>query len=143
MDEPPVDSTEKFEQALEAAKSAKHVLRLYIAGNTRRSAQAIAKIHEICETLLNGRYELEVIDIYQQPELARGGQIVAAPTLIKLLPQPLRRLIGDLTQTKRILVGLDLIQLEDDSHPADMEHPADAAHPADAGDQPTEGDANG
>ncbi len=108
MAEPPIDSTEKFEQALEAANSEKRVLRLYIAGNTRKSAQAIAKIHEICETHLKGRYELEVIDIYQRPDLARGEQVIAAPTLIKELPPPLRRIIGDLTRTERILVGLDL-----------------------------------
>ena len=112
--EQPVDSTKAFERALEEAKTAKRVLRLYIAGNTMKSAQAITKIHEICEQHLQGRYELEVIDIYQQPQLARGEQIIAAPTLIKLLPPPLRRIIGDLTRTDRILVGLDLRPGEDD-----------------------------
>jgi circadian clock protein KaiB len=108
MDNPTHDSTEKFEKALEELKHGKYVLRLYIAGNTHKSAQAIANIREICETHLEGRYELEVIDIYQQPELARGQQIIAAPTLIKALPLPLRRLVGDLSRSERILVGLDL-----------------------------------
>jgi len=113
MDDQPTDSTEKFERALIESKNAKRVLRLYVAGNTAKSAQAIATIHEICETHLKGRYQLEVIDIYQQPELARGGQVIAAPTLVKLLPPPLRRIIGDLTRMERILVGLDLQPVED------------------------------
>jgi len=115
MDDQPTDSTKKFEQALEEAKNAKRVLRLYIAGNTEKSAQAIANIREICERHLKGRYQLEVIDIYQQPELARGEQIIAAPTLLKVLPPPLRRIIGDLSRTERILVGLDLQPAEDQS----------------------------
>ncbi len=132
----PIDATEAFERALEEAKTAKRVLRLYIAGNTRKSAQAIAKIHEFCETHLQGRYELQVIDIYQRPELARGEQIIAAPTLIKLLPPPLRRIIGDLTQTERILVGLDLRSVE-----SDPEDQADARQEAPSG--PEEGEENG
>ncbi len=123
QDEPkndkPIDSTKKFERALEDNKIVKHVLRLYVAGNTQKSTQAIAKIHEVCETHLKGRYDLEVIDIYQQPQLARNQQIVAAPTLIKLLPLPLRRIIGDLTRTDRILVGLDLISVGE--HPLEGE----------------------
>jgi len=112
MGDQPMDATERFERALQERKNAHHVLRLYIAGNTLRSAQAIAKLHEICETHLKGRYELEVIDIYQQPDLARDGQVLAAPTLIKLLPPPLRRIIGDLSRVERILVGLDLEPVE-------------------------------
>ncbi|RPJ51607.1 MAG: thiol-disulfide isomerase [Chloroflexi bacterium] len=102
------NTTQKFEKALDEAKKAKYVLRLFIAGNTTRSAQAIENIQEICEKQLKGRYTLEVVDIYQQPELARGEQIIAAPTLIKTLPLPLRRIIGDLSSTERILVGLNL-----------------------------------
>jgi circadian clock protein KaiB len=84
------------------------VLRLYVAGITPRSTEAIANVTAVCETHLAGRYELEIIDIYQQPVLAKGEQIIAAPTLIKKLPLPLRRLIGDMSQKERILVGLDL-----------------------------------
>lgn len=85
-----------------------YVLRLYVAGFTSRSRTAIKSVTEICEKHLKGRYELEVIDIYQQPSLAAGEQIIAAPTLIKKLPLPLRRLIGDMTGEDRVLVGLDL-----------------------------------
>ncbi len=113
MTDQPSNSTEKFEKALREAKEAKHLLRLYVAGNTAASAKAISNIREICEMHLKGRYQLEVIDIYQQPALARGQQIVATPTLIKLLPPPLRRVIGDLSKTERILIGLDLIELDE------------------------------
>ncbi len=109
MAEQPTDSYDEFEKALEESKKAKRVLRLYVAGNSTKSTQAIANIREICETHLKGQYELEVIDIYQQPELARGEQIIAAPTLIKMLPPPLRKMVGNLSKQERILVGLDLI----------------------------------
>lgn len=89
-------------------KSKEYVLRLYIAGTTSKSIRAVANIKEICETSLKNRYDLEVIDIYQQPVLAKGEQIIAAPTLVKQLPLPLRKFIGDMTDTERILVGLDL-----------------------------------
>ena len=79
-----------------------------MTGTTPRSTRAILNIKEICEKHLKGRYELEVIDIYQQPVLAEGEQIIAAPTLVKKLPVPLRRFIGDMSDTERILVGLDL-----------------------------------
>jgi circadian clock protein KaiB len=102
------DSIEILEEAAKASTSGKYVLRLYIAGTSAKSTRAIASIKKICEEHLKGRYDLEVIDIYQQPTLARGEQIVAAPTLIKKLPQPLRRFIGDLTDREKILVGLDL-----------------------------------
>ncbi len=88
---------------------AKYVLRLFVSGATLRSANAIANIRAICEKELAGRYELEVIDIYQQPELARSHQIIAVPTLIKSLPSPIRLLVGDLSQEEKVLVGLDLI----------------------------------
>src|SRR4051794_33770159 len=86
----------------------KYTLRLYVTGTTPRSAQAIVNIRKICEDHLKGRYDLEVIDITQHPTLARGEQIIAAPTLIKELPLPIRRFIGDMSQTERILLGLDL-----------------------------------
>ena len=97
-----------FESSLRDRRTDKYVLRLYIAGTTPRSTRAVANIRDICERNLNGRYELEVVDIYQKPALAKGEQIIAAPTLVKHLPLPLRRFIGDLSDTERILVGMDL-----------------------------------
>ena len=85
-----------------------YILRLYIAGQTPKSVNAITNIKKICGEHLQGRYELEVVDLYQQPQLAQGEQIVAVPTLIKKLPLPLRRIIGDMSNTERVLVGLDL-----------------------------------
>jgi len=90
------------------AREEKYLLRLYITGVTPKSTRAITNIKQICEEHLHGRYTLEVIDIYQQPVLAKGEQIIAAPTLIKYLPLPLRRFIGDMSGTDRILLGLDL-----------------------------------
>ena len=89
-------------------KNKEYVLRLYVAGTTSRSVRAVANIKEICESSLKNRYDLEVIDIYQQPVLVKGEQIIAAPTLVKKLPLPLRKFIGDMSDTERILVGLDL-----------------------------------
>ncbi|MBI3569363.1 MAG: circadian clock protein KaiB [Gemmatimonadetes bacterium] len=86
----------------------RYELRLYVAGLTPRSMRAISNIKEICEARLKGRYSLRVIDIYQQPALAKGEQIVAVPTLIKHLPPPLRRIIGDLSDRERVLIGLDI-----------------------------------
>jgi len=105
-------TSRKAMEALAAAArgsgSERWVLRLFVSGLTQRSIHAVETIRAICEEHLPGRYELEVIDIYQQPDLARGEQIVAAPTLIKQLPLPLRRLIGNLSNTERVIVGLDL-----------------------------------
>jgi len=81
---------------------------LYISGSTLRSALAVNNINRVCQQHLKDRYDLEVIDIQQQPHLARSEQILAAPTLIKRLPLPLRRLIGDLSNEQRVLLGLDL-----------------------------------
>ena len=103
------DSTNAFEEALAAAQpDESYVLRLYVTGMTPRSTQAVASIKAICDELLEGRYDLEVIDIYQHPVLAKDEQIVAAPTLVKQLPAPLRRLIGNLSDRERVLMGLDL-----------------------------------
>ncbi len=85
-----------------------YVLRLYVAGATERSIRAIQMVREVCEGHLKGHYSLEVVDIYQQPVLAKGEQIIAVPTLIKKLPSPLRHLIGDMSDIERVLVGLDL-----------------------------------
>ena len=91
-----------------APAAERYVLRLYVTGMTPRSAQAIKNLQAICEEYLDGRYELDVIDIYQQPVLTRGEQIIAAPTLIKKLPFPLRKVVGDLSNENRVLMGLDL-----------------------------------
>jgi circadian clock protein KaiB len=90
------------------AKSNRYILRLYVAGQTPKSVDAIANIKRICEENLKARYSLNVIDLYQQPQLAKDEQIIAVPTLIKKLPPPLRRIIGDMSNTERVLVGLDL-----------------------------------
>ena len=102
------DESKGFEKRIKAAAGRKYVLRLYVTGMTPRSLRAITNIKKICEEHLKGRYDLEVIDIYQRPTLAEGEQIIAAPTLIKKLPLPLRRFIGDMTSTEKILLGLDL-----------------------------------
>ena len=86
----------------------RYVLRLYVTGMTPRSRLAIANTRSVCEEHLEGRYELEVIDLTERPQLAKDEQIIAAPTLIKKLPLPLRRLVGDLSNTERVLLGLDL-----------------------------------
>ncbi len=103
---PAKDSIRAFEKA--AAVTAHYVLRLYVTGATPNSTRAIVNIRQICEEHLRGQYDLEVVDISRHPTLAQGEQILAAPTLIKKLPLPLRRFIGDMSQTDRILLGLDL-----------------------------------
>ncbi len=90
-----------------------YLLRLYVTGTTPRSSRAIRSIKAICEAHLKGRDRLEVIDVYQRPALARDEQIVATPTLVRELPPPIRRLIGDLSDTDRVLVGLDLRPVEE------------------------------
>jgi circadian clock protein KaiB len=89
------------------AAHGRYILRLYVAGMTSRSARAVENVRAFCEKHLEGRYDLQVIDVYQQPALARSEQLIAAPTLIRKLP--LRRLIGDMSNEDRILVGLDLV----------------------------------
>jgi len=90
----------------------KYILRLYITGSTIRSVLAITNLKKICEEYLEGRYELEVIDLYQHPSLAKGEQIIAAPTLIKKLPLPFRRIIGDMSDKDKVLLGLDLKEVQ-------------------------------
>ena len=87
-----------------------YVLRLYVTGMTPRSARAVGNLQAICDEYLEGRYDLDVIDIYQQPVLTQGEQIVAAPTLIKKLPLPMRRIIGDMSDREHVLLGLDLVR---------------------------------
>ena len=83
-------------------------LRLYVAGQTPKSKAAVANLHRICEANLQGRYKVEVVDLLKDPTLARGDQILAIPTLVRKLPAPMRKIIGDLSNTERVLVGLDL-----------------------------------
>ena len=101
-------STKAFEKAVATQDRAKYVFRLYVTGMTPKSTRAIASVQKLCEQYLTDAYELKVIDIYQQPQLAKGEQIIATPTLIKQLPLPLRKLIGDMSDTERFLVGIDL-----------------------------------
>ena len=105
-------STKALEQSLAQQQESRYILKLYITGMTPQSMRAIANVKKICEEHLQGRYELEVVDLYQHPQLATGEQIIAAPTLIKKLPLPLRRIIGDMSKTERVLVGLDLRKKE-------------------------------
>lgn len=99
---------EEFSDSASKNNNEAYVLRLYITGMTPNSKKAVQNVKKICEEYLAGRYELEIIDIYQQPALAAGEQIIAAPTLIKKLPLPLKRLIGDMSNTEKVLSGLDL-----------------------------------
>jgi circadian clock protein KaiB len=105
------DETKAFEEALAAQPvTAHYVLRLFVTGTTLRSARAIQNIRAICEDRLHGRYDLEVIDIYQHPEHVKSEQIIVAPTLVKKLPLPFRKIIGDLSDKERVLVGLDIVR---------------------------------
>ena len=102
------ENTEAFEHASAKPSPPKYVLKLYIVGTTPASARAVSNVKRLCEEHLKGRYELEVIDLYQQPILAEGEKIIAAPTLIKKLPLPVRSVIGDMSDAERVLVGIDL-----------------------------------
>jgi circadian clock protein KaiB len=106
---PPVD----FDLAISKLDKEKYILRLYITGSTSRSVLAITNLKKICEEYIEGRYELEVIDLYQHPSLAKGDQIIAAPTLIKKLPLPFRRIIGDMSNKEKVLLGLDLKEVKE------------------------------
>ena len=101
-------SASPLEPAGANSRQPKYILRLYVSGSTSKSGLAVENIKRICEQHLKNRYHLEVIDIYQQPHLAREEQIVAAPTLIKQFPPPVRRLIGDLSDSRKVLIGLDV-----------------------------------
>ena len=102
-----------FELAGKAPLRDRYVLRLYVSGMTPRSVRAVKNLQAICDEYLEGRYDLEVVDIYQQPVLTKGEQIIAAPTLIKKLPLPMRRIIGDMSNKERVLLGLDLVRASD------------------------------
>jgi circadian clock protein KaiB len=98
----------KLEHAAEDPLVAKWELKLYVAGQTAKSLQAYANLKQICEEHLAGEYRIEIIDLLQNPQLAQGDQIFALPTLVRKLPEPVRKIIGDLSNTERVLVGLDL-----------------------------------
>ena len=102
-------ATPAFEKSLATRPTGKFVLRLFVAGATARSCQAVLRVRQLCEAELKDNCELEVIDIYQQPELARANQIVATPTLIKEFPRPVRRFIGNLANTTGLFAELDLM----------------------------------
>jgi len=108
-------TTEAFEEALKggALRRAKYILRLYVSGSSGRSMKAVYNLKKLCEEHFPDDYDLEVVDIYKNPSAAREEQIIAAPTLVKRLPAPLRRFVGDLSNTQRILVGLDIYKRQD------------------------------
>lgn len=108
-------ATGAFEDALKstALRRAKYILRLYVSGSSARSLKAVYNLKKLCEEHLPDDYDLEVIDIYKDPKAARDEQIIAAPTLVKKLPTPLRRFVGDLSNTGKILKGLDIYERKD------------------------------
>lgn len=103
---------EPTEHRLAETKSDIFLLRLYVAGQTPKSVLAFANLKNICEEHLAGRYTIEVVDLLENPKLARGDQILAIPTLVRKLPEPMRKIIGDLSNTERVLIGLDLLPRE-------------------------------
>lgn len=106
-----INKFDEFEEAIETFKiDGKYILRLFVAGINPKSKRAIENLRELCEEYLKDRYELEIIDIYQQPIFAKEGKIIAAPTLIKELPLPIRRFVGDLSDKDKLLLGLDLVK---------------------------------
>jgi circadian clock protein KaiB len=96
------------QMAAPSSEAKTYVLRLYVAGQTAKSVLAFKNLKQICEDHLQGRYEIEIIDLLLNPQLARGDQILAIPTLVRRLPEPIKKIIGDLSNTERVLVGLDL-----------------------------------
>ena len=103
----------KFEQFMPERNQGKYTLRLYITGTTNRSVMALTNLKKIFEEYLEGKYDLEVIDLYKNPNLAKGDQIIAAPTLIKELPLPFRRIIGDMSNKEKVFLGLDLREVKE------------------------------
>ena len=110
------DATDRYERHRQKSKGRQdYVLRLYVTGATPASVRAIANLKAVCDSRLKGRFHLEIIDIFQKPALAEGEQIIAAPTLVKVLPLPLRKFIGDLSDLEGRLFGLDLKPTRDNS----------------------------
>jgi circadian clock protein KaiB len=103
-----VNSARRTARRLKKPAIQQYVLRLYVTGQTPRSLRSVENLRRLCEKHLKGRFKLEVVDIYQQPALAAEGQIIAAPTVIKLMPPPLRRLVGDFSDHERVVLGLDI-----------------------------------
>jgi len=101
-------TTAEFEHALANAQEGEYVLHLYIAGTNQRSLHAVQRITDFCERFLAGRYELKVIDIYQHPALAEAGQVIAAPTLVRSLPEPMRRVVGDMADEGRVMIAMGI-----------------------------------
>lgn len=112
---------EAIEEALAEVEEIRYCLRLYIAGTTVQSVRALENVKKICEEYLQDNYDLEVIDIYQQPELASKANIIAIPTLLKTLPPPLQRLIGDMSNTEKTLRCLDIVPKEKSKKSKDTE----------------------
>lgn len=104
----PTRSNRRFEAAATASSAARYVLQLFVAGTTPRSVLAVSTLRAVCDAHLAGRFDLEVIDVYQQPELARAAQIIAVPTLIRRAPAPVRRILGDLSDTAQLRASLGL-----------------------------------
>ena len=101
-------TTEAFERALTESVPGEYVLHLYVAGTNIRSLNAVERIKQLCEQYLAGHYELQVIDIYQHPAMAEAGQVVAAPTLVRSLPEPIRRLVGDMADEGRVMLAMGI-----------------------------------
>ncbi|MFO7659162.1 MAG: circadian clock KaiB family protein [Bacteroidales bacterium] len=118
-DKKPIEksASEDFDLTISKGYKDKYLLRLYITGTTNRSILAITNLQKICQEYLEGRYELEVIDLFKHPSLAKDEQIIAAPTLIKKLPLPFRRIIGDMSNKEKVLFGLDLRELKNEKDP--------------------------
>jgi circadian clock protein KaiB len=112
-DQPPIDSIDEMEAALKKSKTARYLLRLYVVGSSPKTEAVVNNLRKLCETRLKDRYELDVVDISKDPQLAMSEQIIAIPTLVKILPLPMRRIIGDLSKPQRVVVGLDLINLDE------------------------------
>ena len=106
-------STDEFDLTISGLSKDKYILRLYITGVTSRSALAITNLKKVCEEYLAGKYELEVIDLFKHPRLAKDEQIIATPTLIKKLPLPFRHIIGDMSNKEKVLMGLDLLKTKE------------------------------
>lgn len=109
-------STKEFEAATDRVEE-RYALRLFVAGTTPGSVRAVENLRRICDELLTGRYDLEVVDVYQEPAIARDEHVVAVPTLVKKLPAPLRRILGDLSDREQVLVGLDIKTVSDEKKP--------------------------
>ncbi|HEX2395694.1 MAG TPA: circadian clock KaiB family protein [Bacteroidales bacterium] len=108
------DSAAKYEEQLNRKIGEQYLLKLYVSGSSPQSIRAIYNLKKICEEKLKGRYILEIIDLYQKPEVAKEVNLIAAPTLIKRLPLPIRRVIGDMSNADRVLVGLDVSKVDNE-----------------------------